>query len=88
MKDNRGSSNISERLTGKRSRHASSSAPPKAAVPASPLQPRMVMTVEEMGKELGISRATAYELPASPGQPGRAPEMDRKAVLIEKPEPG
>ena len=69
MKDNRGSYNIAERLTGKKSRQACSSVPPEASAPSSPPQPRMVMTVEEMGKELGISRATAYELTQRPDFP-------------------
>ena len=69
MKDNRGSYNIAERLTGKKSRQACSSAPPEDIDAAFPPRPRMVMTVEEMGKELGISRATAYELTQRPDFP-------------------
>ena len=67
MKNNRDSYNIAERLTGKRRRQSYSSEPLEAPTPAS--RPRMVMTVEEMGKELGISRATAYELTQRPDFP-------------------
>ncbi len=62
MKNNRDSYNIAERLTGKRNRQAQSPVPAKAFSPPAASSSRMVMTVEEMGKELGISRATAYEL--------------------------
>lgn len=63
MKDNHGSYNIAEKLAKKRSKPVRNSALPLEAIDqAIPSPPRMVMTVEEMGKELGISRATAYEL--------------------------
>ena len=42
-------------------------APEKAVAVSS--SPRMTMSVEEMGMELGISRATAYELSQKPGFP-------------------
>ena len=50
----------------------------------------MMMTVEEMGKELGISRATAYELSQRPDFPsfsiGRRVLVSRDGLLkwIEK----
>ena len=91
MKDNRSSYNIAERLAGKRTRRAQhSSAPAEAAVPAAPSPPRIVMTVEEMGKELGISRATAYELSQRPDFPsfsiGRRVLVSRDGLMkwIEK----
>lgn len=91
MKDNRSSYNIAERLAGKQSRRAQyASAPAEAAAPAAPSPPRMVMTVEEMGKELGISRATAYELSQRPDFPsfsiGRRVLVSRDGLLrwIEK----
>ena len=91
MKNNRSSYNIAERLAGKRTRHAQHpSAPAGTAVPAAPSPPRMVMTVEEMGKELGISRATAYELTQRPDFPsfsiGRRVLVSRDGLLkwIEK----
>ena len=91
MKDNRSSYNIAERLAGKRTRRAQhSSVPAEAAVPAAPSPPRIVMTVEEMGKELGISRATAYELSQRPDFPsfyiGRRVLVSRDGLLkwIEK----
>ena len=85
MKDNRSSHNIAERLTGKQTgRTQRSSAPTEAAVPAAPSPPRMVMTVE-MGKELGISRATAYELSQRPDFPsfsiGRRVLVSREGLL-------
>ncbi len=91
MKDNRSSYNIAERLAGKRTRRAQhASAPTETAAPAAPSPPRMVMTVEEMGKELGISRATAYELSQRPDFPsfsiGRRVLVSRDGLLkwIEK----
>ena len=91
MKDNRSSYNIAERLAGKRTRRVQhSSAPEEAAVPAAPSPPRIVMTVEEMGKELGISRATAYEHSQRPDFPsfsiGRRVLVSRDGLLkwIEK----
>ena len=91
MKDNRSSYNIAERLAGKRTRRAQhASAPTEAAAPAAPSPPRIVMTVEEMGKELGISRATAYELSQRPDFPsfsiGRRVLVSRDGLLkwIEK----
>ena len=91
MKDNRSSYNIAERLAGKRSRRAQyASAPAEAAASAAPSPPRMVMTVEEMGKELGISRTTAYDLVQRPDFPsfsiGRRILVSRDGLLkwIEK----
>ena len=62
MKDCSGNYNIAERLAGKRNRRTHVSAPQEPVAAASPPPPRLVMTVEEMGLEMGISRATAYEL--------------------------
>lgn len=42
---------------------------PEKAKPAETDQPRMTMSVEEMGKELGVSRSIAYELTKQPGFP-------------------
>ena len=91
MKVTNSSYNITERLAGKRTMQIKrSSATKEAAVPAVPSSPRMVMTVEEMGKELGISRATAYELVQRPDFPsfsiGRRVLISRDGLLkwIEK----
>ena len=62
MRDISESVNIAERLAGKKRKRTPMPSAPAAALPAPLGPPRMVMTVEEMGKELGISRATAYEL--------------------------
>ncbi len=63
MREPSESISIAERLAGKKQKHMPLPSAPAAADPAPPgPPPRMVMTVEEMGKELGISRATAYEL--------------------------
>ena len=61
MRDTRESVSIAERLSGKKQKHTSQPSS-KATDPVPPTHPRIVMTVEEMGRELGISRATAYEL--------------------------
>ena len=62
MKDRNGSYNIAERLAAKKRKKTVVPMPPEAVASPMPSPPRMVMTVEEMGRELGISRATAYEL--------------------------
>ena len=69
MKNDRCSYNIAERLTGKGAGKDPSHAHTETVAPVSPSPPRMVMTVEEMRKELGISRATAYELTQQPDFP-------------------
>ena len=91
MKDISESINIAERLTGKKRKRIPPMSPaPAAALPAPPDPSRMVMTVEEMGKELGISRATAYELVQRPDFPsfsiGRRVLVSRDGLLkwIEK----
>ena len=90
MKDNRDCYNIAERLKGKRCRQAHSPVPTEKITPEPSSHPRMVMTVEEMGKELGISRATAYELSQRPDFPsfsiGRRILVSRDGLLkwIEK----
>ena len=62
MREPSESISIAERLARKKRKHTPLPPARAAAEPAPPSLPRMVMTVEEMGKELGISRATAYEL--------------------------
>ena len=69
MKDRSGSYNIAERLATRKRKQTVVAAPPEAAASPAPTPPRMVMTVEEMGRELGISRATAYELSQHPDFP-------------------
>lgn len=85
MKNDRGSYNIAERLVGKRSRQMCPAVPAESAAPVAPAAPRMVMTVEEMGKELGISRVTAYELTQRPDFPsfsiGRRVLVSRDGLL-------
>ena len=69
MKKNRENYNIAERLTGMRTRKGHSPVHTETVAPFSLSPPRMVMTVEEMGNELGVSRATAYELTQRPDFP-------------------
>lgn len=69
MRDPCGNYNIAERLAGKRSRKPHKAAEISAEIHTVETTPRMVLTVEEMGKELGISRATAYELSQHPDFP-------------------
>ena len=81
---------VAERLTKKKSRSHAVSAAHETANTTPPAPPRMVMTVEEMGKELGLSRATAYELVQRPDFPsfsiGRRVLVSRDGLLkwIEK----
>ena len=90
MRDISESVSIAERLAGKKRKRTPPPSAPAAAelLPLAP--PRMVMTVEEMGKELGISRATAYELVQRPDFPsfsiGRRVLVSRDGLLkwIEK----
>lgn len=90
MRDISESVNIAERLAGKKRKRTPMPSVPAAAEPAPHAPPRMVMTVEEMGKELGISRATAYELVQRPDFPsfsiGRRVLVSRDGLLkwIEK----
>ncbi len=90
MKDRNGSYNIAERLAAKKRKKAIVPIPPEAVASPMPSPPRMVMTVEEMGRELGISRATAYELSQHPGFPsftiGRRVLVSREGLAkwIEK----
>ncbi|MBR5960409.1 MAG: helix-turn-helix domain-containing protein [Clostridia bacterium] len=69
MKDRSGNYNIADRLATRKRKKATVTMSPEAVAPPMPSSPRMVMTVEEMGKELGISRATAYELSQHPDFP-------------------
>ena len=69
MKERSGSYNIAERLATRKRKQTVVNTPPEAAASPVPSQPRMVMTVEEMGRELGVSRATAYELSQHPDFP-------------------
>ena len=62
MKDRSGSYNIADRIASRKRKQTIVTSSPEAAASPMPSPPRMVMTVEEMGRELGISRATAYEL--------------------------
>ena len=90
MRDTRESTSVAERLAGKKRKRTTQPSTPAAADTTPPSPPRMVMTVEEMGKELGISRATAYELSQRPGFPsfsiGRRVLVSRDGLLkwIEK----
>lgn len=90
MRDISESVNIAERLAGKKRKRIPPPSAPAAAEPVLLAPPRMVMTVEEMGKELGISRATAYELVQRPDFPsfsiGRRVLVSRDGLLkwIEK----
>ena len=55
--------NVAESLISNRKRKA-------VDIPSEePNMRRMTMTVEEMGKELGVSRSIAYELSKQPGFP-------------------
>ena len=69
MKDRSGNYNIADRLASRKRKHTVVTSSPEAVASHMPSPPRMVMTVEEMGRELGISRATAYELSQHPDFP-------------------
>ena len=69
MKDRSGSYNIADRIASRKRKQTIVTSSPEAAASPMPSPPRMVMTVEEMGRELGISRATAYELSQHPDFP-------------------
>ena len=56
MKDRNGSYNIAERLATNKRKKAVVPMPPEAVASPMPSPPRMVMTVEEMGRELGETR--------------------------------
>lgn len=83
---------IAERLAAKKRKRTPPAVSHTAVKPEllPPAAPRMTMTVEEMGKELGVSRVTAYELAQQPGFPsfsiGRRVLVSRDGLLkwIEK----
>ena len=73
MKENRMNLNIAENLAGRKKRRSTIPAR-KASGDSQKMnsEPRMTMTVEEMGAELGVSRSTAYSLSQQPGFPSFA----------------
>ncbi len=83
---------IAERLAAKKRKRITNAASQAVSEPkpSFPSSPRMTMTVEEMGKELGVSRVTAYELAQRPDFPsftiGRRVLVSRDGLLkwIEK----
>lgn len=72
MKENRMNLNIAENLSGKKRKPVITTRKASGDLEKTNSAPRMTMTVEEMGTELGVSRSTAYSLVQQPGFPSFA----------------
>ena len=85
MKENRTNLNIAENLSGKKRKPVITARKASGDIEKSNPAPRMTMTVEEMGAELGVSRSTAYSLVQQPGFPsfsiGRRVLVSREGLL-------